>query len=61
MPDQEQLAAAVQRLRVADSYGIEWGNMLRDPDTDPQMTRDVVTVVREFLRREDLAATKEES
>jgi len=59
--DQEQLAAAVQRLRVADSYGIDWGNLLRDPDTDPQMARDVVIVVREFLRREDLAASGEES
>lgn len=61
MSEQEQLAAALERLRVADSYGIEWGNMLRDPDTDPQMIRDVVMVVREFLRREELAASKEES
>jgi len=60
-PDQEQLAAAVERLRVVDSYGIEWGKLLTDRDTDPQMARDVVIVVREFLRREDLAASGEES
>ncbi len=59
-PEQAQLAAAVERIRVADSYGIEWGNLLSDPDTDPQMRRDVVIVVREFLRREDLAASVEE-
>ena len=47
------IASAVERLRIADSYGIEWGNLLKDPDTDPQMVRDVVMVVRAYLALTD--------
>lgn len=47
------LAEAVRRLRVVDSYAMEWGNLLRDADTDPQMLRDVVTVVRDRIRLDD--------
>jgi hypothetical protein len=43
------LAGAVRRLRMVDSYGIDWSNILRDPDTDPQMMRDVQQVVRQQI------------
>lgn len=49
----ERLAAAVERLRIADSFGIEWGNLLRDADTDPQMAKDCVLVVRAYLELMD--------
>jgi hypothetical protein len=47
------LSESVGRLRVVDSYGMEWGNLLRDADTDPQMLRDVVAVVRDRIRIDD--------
>ena len=44
------ISEAASRLRTVDSYGFDWANLLRDKDTDPQMLRDVVIVVREYLR-----------
>lgn len=50
--EEVDLAASLERLRIADSYGIEWGSLLKDPDTDPRMLLDVVAVVRAYLRQE---------
>jgi hypothetical protein len=44
------IASSIERLRIVDSYGIEWANLLRDPDTDQQMAADCVAIVREYLR-----------
>ena len=48
--NETKIQDAAARLRTVDSYGFEWANLLRDKDSDPQMLRDVVTVVREYLR-----------
>ena len=49
----DTLEDSIERLRIADSCGIEWANMLQDRDTDPQMIRDVVRVVRAHLKLTD--------
>ncbi len=51
-PACSSLTAAVERLRVVDAYGAEWGNLLREKDTDPQMAKDCVEVVRAYLRED---------
>ena len=48
--NETKVEEAAARLRTVDSYGFEWANLLQDRDTDPQMLRDVVAVVREYLR-----------
>jgi hypothetical protein len=45
-----KLAGSIERLRVTDSYGIEWESLLRDPESDPRMASDCVVVVRAYLR-----------
>lgn len=47
---EEQRLAALRRLAIVDSYGIDWEFMLKNADTDPQMARDVVLIVREYIR-----------
>lgn len=51
--NETKVEEAASRLRTVDSYGFDWANLLRDKDSDPQMLRDVVTVVREYLRMTD--------
>lgn len=51
----DEIAAATQRLRTVDSYGIDWGTLLRDRDTDPQMIADVVLIVRAYLELQEKA------
>tara|TARA_R110000868_G_C10468717_1_gene728118 strand:+ start:97 stop:567 length:471 start_codon:yes stop_codon:yes gene_type:complete len=53
------LTAAVERLRVVETYGAEWGTLLQDKDTDPQMIRDCVAVVRAYLRGDAVTAERE--
>lgn len=49
---------ALERLRIADSQGVEWANLLRDADTDPQILQDVVSVVRQALAEYEDVSTR---
>jgi hypothetical protein len=49
----DEIEAAAKRLRMVDGYGIDWGTLLRDRDTDPQMIADVVLIVRAYLELQE--------
>ena len=57
-PQGDTLRAAIDRLRIVDSYGIEWSNILSDKDTDPRMLRDVVLAVRALLDLDEWMRTQ---
>lgn len=47
---EEQRLAALRRLAIVEEHGVNWECMLKNADTDPQMARDVVLIVREYIR-----------